>query len=501
MASEQGALWSRGIKDAAGTLEGRPGFKLLNRSYGRTLVKIGAHHVPRRSLILAASETVLIMLTLVFATCLRFMDLRIDAEYLSQAANWLRFALVTVVCQLSLYYNDLYESRFVSTRGLRLVRALAAMGISLLVLSLLYYWVPFVRLERGIALIAAFVALPLLITWRVRLRKSKLFSQPLERILVLGTGSNGINLAAEILRRPELQYKVVGFLDENSTGEGRLFVTPGIIGSVAEVEEIAAREQVDRVLISLGERRGIMPIRQLATLKLQGMPIEDCLSLYERLTGRISIQQLQPSWLIMGDGFRKSRMVRAAKRFTDIAVSLVAAILTFPVMLAVGLAIWLEDGGPVIFRQERVGLGGRTFSVIKFRSMRKGSENAAPSWTADRDPRITRLGAFIRKYRLDELPQLFNILRGEMSLVGPRPEVPYFCELLEREIPFFNQRHSVRPGLTGWAQVKYQYGASMEQAKTKFEYDLFYIKHLSFIFDLTIILETVKVVLTGKGGK
>jgi sugar transferase (PEP-CTERM system associated) len=500
VATDQGALWNRDMKQGTAQ-QPRETFKLLNRSYGTTLVRIGAHHVPRRSLILAASESFLIMLALVVATFFRFVNASVALDYLSHPTNWLRFGLVTAVCQLSLYYNDLYDNRAVGSRGLRLVRAFAAMGIALLVLSLLYYWIPSIRLERGIALIAAAVAVPTLMGWRLSLDKSKVFSHPLERILVLGTGRSGINLAAEILRRPELQYKVVGFLDERGGGETRLFVTPGIIGAVAEVDEVAAREEIDRIVISLGERRGVMPIRQLANLKLQGMPIEDCLSLYERLTGRISLEQLQPSWLIMGDGFRKSQVVRAAKRLNDILFSTLAIILASPLMLAVALAILLEDGAPAIFRQERVGLGGKSFKVIKFRSMRKGSEKAAPSWTADGDPRITRVGAFIRKYRLDELPQLFNILRGEMSVVGPRPEVPYFCELLDKEIPFFNQRHSVRPGLTGWAQVKYQYGATLEQAKTKFEYDLFYIKHLSFMFDLTIILETVKVVLTGRGGK
>jgi lipopolysaccharide/colanic/teichoic acid biosynthesis glycosyltransferase len=175
--------------------------------------------------------------------------------------------------------------------------------------------------------------------------------------------------------------------------------------------------------------------------------------------------------------------------------------LTLPLMLGVAVAILLETGGPVLFKQDRVGLGGRLFKILKFRSMKTGSDKGTPSWTAESDSRITRVGAFIRKFRLDELPQLVNILKGEMSLVGPRPEVPYFCELLEREVPFFNLRHSVRPGLTGWAQVKYQYGASLEQAKTKFEFDLFYIKHLSVLFDLTILLETAKVVLIGKGAK
>jgi len=170
-------------------------------------------------------------------------------------------------------------------------------------------------------------------------------------------------------------------------------------------------------------------------------------------------------------------------------------------MCAIAVAILLESGSPIFFRQERIGLGGRAFQILKFRSMRQGSEKGRPRWTADGDPRITPVGRFIRKFRLDELPQLLNILRGEMSLVGPRPEVPYFCELLEKEIPFFNQRHVVRPGLTGWAQVKYQYGATLEESKTKFEFDLFYIKHLSLLLDLAIIFETAKVVLWGRGAK
>jgi sugar transferase (PEP-CTERM system associated) len=501
VAGEKGIVWNGNTPPGSSSAFSADSFKLLNRSYGSTLVKIGAHYVPRRSLILALSESLIFLLALVSATVLRFFDLSVARDYFSHPQTWLRFALITLICQLSLYYNDLYEVRVASTRGVKLVRALAAMGIALLALSLLYYVFPIVRMERGIAVLAAILAVAFLVAWRLMLEKARIFSRPLERILVLGTGQNGTSLAAEILRRPELQYKVVGFLDETGSAMASTLVTPGIIGAVSEVDEIAAREHVDRVVISLAERRGVMPIRQLAALRLQGLPIEEAQSLYERLTGRITLERLQPSWLIMSEGFRKSRLALAAKRLTDIVVSAVLITLTLPLMLGVAIAIRLESEGPALFRQERVGLGGRFFKIMKFRSMKTGSDKDKPSWTADGDSRITRVGAFIRKFRLDELPQLVNILKGEMSLVGPRPEVPYFCELLEREIPFFNLRHSVRPGLTGWAQVKYQYGASLEQAKTKFEFDLFYIKHLSVLFDLTILLETAKVVLIGKGAK
>jgi sugar transferase (PEP-CTERM system associated) len=476
-------------------------FRLINRSYGNIMIRIGGHYFPKRTLLLVVCESLLILGSLLLATCLRFMNGAVIQDYLSEPRNWLRFVLVTTICQMSLYYNDLYDLGAIKNRSALLVRSLRAVGITLLVLSVFYYLVPPVRLERGIVGLVAPTAIVLIVGWRLGMEATKGISGAFERVLVLGTGPQGIGLTREILRRPELQYQVVGFLDEKGENIGKSLVNPGIIGGVSQLEEIVESEHIDRVVISLGERRGVMPIRQLAALKLQGLPIEEAASVYERITGRIMLEQLRPSWLILSEGFRKSRFLLAIKRATDIIISSLLIALTLPLMLMTALAIWIESGSPVLFRQERVGLGGRTFQILKFRSMKQGSEKGAPQWTADRDPRITRVGNFIRKFRFDELPQLFNILRGEMSLVGPRPEVPYFCELLEREIPYFNQRHSVRPGLTGWAQVKYQYGASLEEAKVKFEFDLFYIKNLSVLLDLAIIFETAKVVLLGRGAK
>lgn len=474
-------------------------FKLINRSYGRTLVRFGAHYVPRKTLMLAASEALLIAISLVLATALRFWDWAIVREYLVE--QWFRFATVGIVCQLAFYYNDMYDRRTVTKRSLLFTRTFRAIGVSFLALTVVYYLFPPMRLERGIVILSAAILPVLMIVWRLGIFTSKGFSRPIERVLFLGTGPQGIGLTQEIMRAPELQYKVVGFLDEKMETVGKPLVKPGIIGGIGQLEEVVATEHVDRLVISLGERRGIMPSRQLAALKLQGLPIEDAHSVYERITGRIMLEQLQPSWLVLSDGFHKSNLVIAAKRAIDIIVSSILILITSPVMLLTAVAILLESGGPVLFKQERVGLGGLPFQMFKFRSMRQGSENGTPSWTSNRDPRITKTGSFIRKLRIDELPQLLNILRGEMSLVGPRPEVPYFCELLEREIPYFNQRHSVRPGLTGWAQVKYQYSASLEEAKIKFEFDLFYIKHLSLLLDLSIIFETAKVVLLGRGAK
>jgi exopolysaccharide biosynthesis polyprenyl glycosylphosphotransferase len=229
--------------------------------------------------------------------------------------------------------------------------------------------------------------------------------------------------------------------------------------------------------------------------------VEDAHSFIEQTTGRIQLEHLSPSWLILSAGFRKSALLYTAKRIFDIVVALIASVLSLPIMILAAAAVWLETGNPILFRQERTGLKGSTFEIIKFRSMYQNSEKDGPVWAVRDDNRITHVGRFIRKFRLDELPQILNVLHGEMSLVGPRPERPQFCLLLEQNIPYFSLRHTVRPGITGWAQVKYQYGASVEESKVKLEYDFFYIKHMSFVLDLAILFETAKVIIYGRGAK
>jgi exopolysaccharide biosynthesis polyprenyl glycosylphosphotransferase len=236
-------------------------------------------------------------------------------------------------------------------------------------------------------------------------------------------------------------------------------------------------------------------------LKFAGIAVEDVHTMWESLSGRIHLDHLSPSYLLLSGGFRKSEWLLAAKRFLDVVLSFVTLIVALPIMSLVALAIWLEDGGPVLYRQERTGMHARPFQMLKFRSMYRDAEAHGPRWAGNNDSRITRVGRFIRKYRLDELPQLFNVLGGEMSWIGPRPERPVFCEMLGEQIPLYSQRHSVRPGITGWAQVRYQYGSSVDDAKTKLEYDLFYIKHMSIVLDIVILFETAKVMLYGWGSK
>jgi sugar transferase (PEP-CTERM system associated) len=235
--------------------------------------------------------------------------------------------------------------------------------------------------------------------------------------------------------------------------------------------------------------------------KLSGVRVEDAASTYERVSGKILVDSLRPSWLIFSDGFHVSGLTRATKRVGDLVLAVVGSVLAAPVASATALAIWLETGRPVLYRQERVGENGRTFTLYKFRSMRTDAESGTPIWAKDKDDRVTRVGRVIRKARLDELPQLWNVLRGDMSFVGPRPERPFFVEQLTKAIPFYQQRHAVKPGVTGWAQVKYRYGASVEDAMEKLRYDLYYIKNLSIGFDMTIMFDTVKVILFGKGAK
>jgi sugar transferase (PEP-CTERM system associated) len=322
-----------------------------------------------------------------------------------------------------------------------------------------------------------------------------------ERVLIIGTGEAGVSLVRHILGHPEYNMKVVGFLDEKGQDIGKSLVNPRIIGGTADVEEIVASEKIDRVILSLKERRGGTPIRELLNVKLAGIPVEDVHKCFERLSGRITLEHLSPSWLILSDGFEKSRILLAAKRVIDILVSSILLLLVSPLLPLIALAIYVETGRPIFFHQTRVGYRGSKFELLKFRSMVQNAEKNGPQWAAQEDSRITRVGGFLRKTRLDEIPQLFNVFRGEMSLVGPRPERPVFCSVLEEKIPFFNLRHSIRPGLTGWAQVRFRYSANLEDTKGKLELDLFYLKNLSLLVDLAILFETVKVVLLQRGAR
>jgi lipopolysaccharide/colanic/teichoic acid biosynthesis glycosyltransferase len=524
-------------------------------------MKLGGQRIPGKTLVLIASESGLIGCGLLFATALRFRDFDALRTQLRDPASLLPYALVILVCELALYYYDLYDLQVVSRRSVLFVHLLQALGTACLVLAFIYYWDPDLSLGRGITAIAAPLIIVSVSGWRLLVDACAPFLRRNERILVVGDGPVGRSLVAEILRRPELSVDVVGILSESgndrdlgsnaedgeydhgvvpvrlqysvryaplttlrsATAGGLADATttgvleppeltidsyaasktifPAVIGTPDRVRQCAMANRVDRIVLSLSERRGTMPINQLLSLKFGGMAIEEAVNMYERIMGRILVDHLAPSWLILADGFRQSRLILACKRTIDVAFSIVGLLLALPVMVLVAAAVYLETGAPVLFRQPRVGLNGRHFQILKFRSMRTESGTRAGSWTADADPRITRVGRFIRKFRLDELPQLINVLRGDMSLVGPRPEQPNLAEMLGERIPYYEQRHFLRPGITGWAQVKYGYGGTVTENKVKLEHDLFYIKHLSIPLDLAIIFETVKVLLSGRGAK
>jgi sugar transferase (PEP-CTERM system associated) len=274
-----------------------------------------------------------------------------------------------------------------------------------------------------------------------------------------------------------------------------------IIGDFSQISSICREAQVDRIIVALDERRGKLPLDQLLECRLRGVRVEEGVGFSENLTGKLMVENLRPSSLIFADGFRRSQIIKQLKRYFDIGASLLTLIFSFPCVLAVSIAILWESKGPIFYRQERVGQDGRVFPLLKFRSMRVDAEGDEPVWAGVDDSRITRVGKIIRKLRLDEIPQVINVLKGEMSFVGPRPERPFFTEKLIQEVPFYSHRHTVKPGITGWAQICYPYGASKEDALEKLKYDLYYIKHMSPYLDFMILLETIKTVLFGQGSR
>ena len=456
-------------------------------------------YVPVKSVMLAITESVLIIGSIWVAAWVRLGEVNVFHSELNDGyLLFLRFATVVVVCIICFYYNDLYDLQVVSRRAELLIRLMQALGCASLILALLYYGLPQLMFGRGISAISAGAIGVLLVTWRLIVDAMGSFFRPSQRLLIAGTGATGINLVRDLIEHPELNFTVVGFLDEKGENLGKRLVNPGIIGSVAAVDQVVKKERIDRVVLSFAERRGNMPLQTLLRVKFAGVRVEDAHGLYEKLTGRIMLEMLSPSWLILSEGFRRGTIHLVIKRICDVLFAFFGLVLLAPVLLIVSLAIYLESGGPILFRQERIGLKERPFEILKFRSMRPDPDKGQV-WATHTDHRITRVGRLIRKYRLDELPQFFNVLRGDMSLVGPRPEQPLLVSMLEQQIPYYSYRHTVRPGITGWAQIKYRYGASVEDAKNKLEYELFYIKHLSLFFDLVIIFRTVQVVLFGRG--
>ena len=446
-------------------------------------------------------EGALIVCVIVLASYVR---LGRDASQLFLAGHgFAKAILIAVVCQTCFYYADLYNFRVIADRRELVVRSLQALGASSLLLAVIYYWFPELVIGRGVVVIAAAFVVTAVAGWRVVFEWATHYVRARERLLLAGTSRAAIELARELhARRAELGIEIVGFVDADSSRVGEPLINPGIIGTVADIPWIARERAVDRVVVSLADARGKLPMDLLLDMRLNdGVRFDHLASVYEEYTGKIAVENLRPSWLIFSEGFNKARPLLVSKRAIDVVITLFALALALPVGLLVAAAIKLTSHGPVLYHQQRVGRTGRVFTVHKFRSMQVDAEAGTGAiWaTPGMDPRVTRIGRYLRRLRLDELPQLWNVLTGDMSLVGPRPERPEFVQDLTTQIPFYGQRHVVKPGLTGWAQVRYTYGATIEDAMEKLQYDLFYIKNMSIALDLYIMLSTVKTILTRKG--
>lgn len=382
-----------------------------------------------------------------------------------------------------------------------LLRLIIAYSIGIVALALLFYFVPDAFLGRGILIISTILSLTIILVIRYAIYKydSNLFKR---RILVLGAGKNASALTTLRRKTDQFGFTILGYVHVRGTPH---IIDPGkIIKLKMPLKDFAIKNEVDEIVLAIDDRRKGLPIHDLLDCKMSGIKIVDLASFFEREAGKIRLDQIHPSWLMLSDGFNKSAFQDISKRIFDLTSSILLLLLTWPFMIFTIMAIKIEDGvnAPVIYRQIRIGEGGRPFPVHKFRSMSVDAENDGKAkWAQAHDSRITRTGNFIRKVRFDELPQIFNVIKGDMSFVGPRPERPEFVVALNEKIPYYSERHRVKPGITGWAQICYPYGASEKDSLEKLQYDLYYVKNQSLFLDSLILLQTAEVILFGRGAR
>jgi sugar transferase (PEP-CTERM system associated) len=448
---------------------------------------------PRR-LLLFCFEGALAAVLVVVAGCLR-LGLHNGLTYPHVAKKALLFALVI---QGALYYSGMYDMN--ATRNARAIyeRVLRALALGSVVLLVVFYVLPQVELGRGIYLASLALTATVVPAWRVAYDTVSENAGFLRRVIILGNGGLARELAEMINGQPHLGLELVGMLARD---KAQIDPDRGVIGTYGQIYDIVTGEGIALVLVAYPDRRGTLPVDQLLEVKFRGVEVQEGVDFYERNTGKIYVKELKPSQLIFAEGFTARETTRRLKRILDVAVSGLGLLMAAPIMVVSAILIKLESPGPVLYKQVRAGEHGKLFTILKFRSMRTDAEKHGAQFAQENDPRVTRMGKFIRKTRIDELPQLWNVLKGEMSMVGPRPERPVFIEQLEQQVPFFKQRLYVKPGVTGHAQVRCRYGASAEDMLEKLQYDLYYIKSYSLWFDISVIFDTVKVVLLRIGAR
>jgi sugar transferase (PEP-CTERM system associated) len=466
-------------------------------------VRILGQYVPASLALLALIEALLAFIALYAAASIRY-DIfvhelpEVEEQFGPLWPRGVAFSVIVVGCLLAF---GLYNSRQrVQLSGV-IARVVVALVVSSLAIAALFYVVPSLHLGRGVAALALLLVMCGVVVSRLvfaRVAEEDIFKR---RVLVFGAGSSASAIAA--LRRSSDRhgFALAGFVQPPS--EERIVPAERVLDSAGDLCSLCYRLGITEVVVAMDDRRRGFPIPELLECRLAGIEVTELLTFLERETGRVRIDVLNPSWLIFGQGFRRDPLRLFSCRALDVLASLTLLVFGLPAMLITLVAIKFEDGwhAPAFYTQERVGLGGKLFKLVKFRSMRLDAEQNGAQWAQDGDPRVTRVGAMIRKLRVDELPQVVNVLRGDMSFVGPRPERPEFVAQLAERIPYYAQRHCVKPGITGWAQLCYPYGSSEADALQKLQYDLFYIKNNSLLFDLAILIQTAEVVLFGKGAR
>lgn len=464
------------------------------------MLRISKHFVSTTTALLILLDGGVLFSSTYASASLRFAltgPLSTPLENLFDSAIVSSLVLIFSMSALGMYQSNLQE-------GIRatLLRLMPACVLGFALVTLVYYVVPALYLGRGIVAFMLPIAAPAILLTRslyYKSTKSKLLQR---RVLFLGAGAKAKE-CSDLTKHSWAghQFQVVGFIE--APGEERRLPANSLLHRSGSLLDIAKTHYVQEIVVAVQDRRGgALPIQELLACKLHGINVIDAAGFFEREACQIRVDSLQPSWLIFGDGFDQGFFRHWCKKTFDLLVSVCVLIVASPLLLLTALCIFLEDRGPVFYRQERVGKNGQTFMVLKFRSMRVDAEKAgAPQWAAAKDPRVTRVGRIIRTLRIDEFPQILNVLAGDMSFVGPRPERPYFVERLAAEIPYYDVRHSIKPGITGMAQVRYQYGSSVEDAVQKMQYDLYYVKNNSLFLDLLILIDTLQVVILGKGSR
>lgn len=460
------------------------------------MLKVFIHYFPSQTLQQALFDALLLFVAVVFAASLQVQGAVTDWQLLVPSAFVFAVLMVLLNGVTGLYRLSGGRS---SVKDAVVAVAFAVL-ISIPVALLVLHALPWHQGASEAVQVSILVVLGLILGMRGLVNRRSAASMFMPRVLIIGTGADAASVEYSLSHPVRRGIEIVGFYASGCDDAIEVDASR-VLQAKGGLLEVVKAHRVNEIIVAVRERRGgVLPIRELLDCKLHGIRVLDLSSFFERTQGQVRIDSLKASWLIYGDGFRQGWARTLVKRCFDLTAASVLLVLALPVMVVTALLILLEDGAPIFYRQERVGLGGRVFRVIKFRSMRRDAEkDGKPRWALSDDDRVTRVGRVIRRIRIDELPQLFNVLAGDMSLVGPRPERPFFVAQLGQEIPFYAVRHCVKPGVTGWAQVRYQYGASVDDAIQKLQYDLYYVKNHTLVLDTLVLFETVRVVLTGEG--